>query len=331
MSKKINVSIIGATGYTGLELLKILLNHPHVEIKYLISSSHDKQKISEVYPHLQHICEKELSNPNIEQVAKESDVIFLAMPHFEAQKIVPKIIGLCKIIDLSGDFRIKDSNTFQKNYGQEHECPEIISQFDYCLPEINTVKSSNISNPGCFATACQLALFPIKNFIKKANVVAITGSSGSGKTPSETTHHPIRNHNLKSYKIGSHQHMPEILQNLELENTKINLVPTSGPFTRGIHLTAFIELTENLDAKNLYEKAYAEKYFIRLKNNVELSHIIGSNFCDISIIQNGQELIVQAVIDNLLKGAAGTAVQNFNLINNLDEKTGLIHLIPLYP
>ena len=317
MPKKINISIIGATGYLGIELLRILINHPNVNIKHLISKSQSGKKISDVHPHLQQICDKKLSEISLKKAAQESNVVFLAVPHLESKKIVKEINGLSKIIDLSSDFRLKNDKS-------THD-------FQYCLPEINKVKSDNIANPGCFATACQLALYPVKDLIKTANVVAITGSSGSGKTPSETSHHPIRNHNIKSYKIGIHQHLDEISQNLDLDIEKINFVPTSGPFTRGIHLTAFIELTKNCNALDAYKKAYANKPFIRLKNCVELAQIIGSNFCDISIYQNKNHLIIQTATDNLLKGAAGTAVQNFNLLNKLDEKVGLINLTPLYP
>lgn len=338
MSKKITVSIIGATGYTGIELLKILVNHPKVSIKYLISGSQNGQKISDIYPHLAGICDITLTNTDYTKVAHESDVVFLATPNFEAQKIVPQIIDLTNIIDLSGDFRIQNKELYEKYYGTNHEAQKELKKFIYGLPEIiktagpkNTEHFSAIANPGCFAITAQLALLPLKNLIKKADIVAITGSSGSGKTPSETTHHPIRNHNLKSYKIGTHQHIPEILQTINLKEDQINLVPTSGPITRGIHLTAFVELKKNVDAKKLFSKTYAKAYFVRLKETVALAEVVGSNFCDISIQQNGKNLIIQAAIDNLIKGAAGTAVQNFNIMNNLDEKTGLTHLIPLYP
>lgn len=345
MSKILNVSIIGATGYTGIELLKILINHPNVNVKYLISESHNGQKISDVYPHFAGICELKLTNTDLSKVAEESDTVFLAVPHFESQKIVPKIIGKTQTIDLSGDFRIQNVKLYEKYYGHKHESQKELKKFTYGLPEISSHKNydkknyslkdiKNIANPGCFATVCQLALFPLKNSIKKVNLIAITGSSGSGKTPSETTHHPIRNHNLKSYKIGTHQHIPEIIQGLNLKEENLTLIPTSGPFTRGLHLTAFVELKKKKSHKeiiNAYKKTYAKASFVRLKESVELAQIVGSNFCDISIHQDKDQLIIQAVIDNLVKGASGAAVQNFNLTNNLDEKTGLINLIPLYP
>ncbi|MDA1061019.1 MAG: N-acetyl-gamma-glutamyl-phosphate reductase [bacterium] len=308
---KINTSIIGATGYTGIELLKFLLNHPNVEIKHLTSSSFEGP-ICEIYPHLCNISKHQITKTDPIKVAKESDVVFLALPHGESCNIVPQISGKTKIIDLANDYRLS-------------------KDFIYGLPEINDVKkSSQIANPGCFAIATQLALYPLKKSIKHVNIVAITGSSGSGKTPSETTHHPIRNHNVKSYKIGIHQHIPEIIQTLEIQESQITMIPTSGPFTRGIHLTAFVEgKTEN--ASKTYKKAYKNAPFIRIKDNVELANVIGSNFCDISIHEHNGQTIIQAVIDNLIKGAAGTAIQNFNLMNNLKEDSGLRNLIPIFP
>lgn len=337
MSKKITVSIIGATGYTGIELLKILINHPNVSIKYLISGSQNNQKISDIYPHLAKICDTVLTDTDYVKAAKESDVIFLATPNLEAQKIVPQIIGLTKIIDLSGDFRIKNTSLYEKYYKTKHQAINELKKFIYGLPEISDPKNYsrgnfiNISNPGCFAITCQLALFPLKGLINTVDILAITGSSGVGKTPSDTTHHPVRNHNIKSYKIAVHQHIPEISQGIGLKENQINLIPTSGPITRGIHMTAFVNLKNNVNALDLYKKAYSKAYFVRLKETVALAEVVGSNFCDISIYQNGKKIIIQAVIDNLIKGAAGTAVQNFNLINNLDEKTGLTTLTPLYP
>jgi len=329
---KITVSIIGATGYTGIELLKLLINHPNVEIKHLTSNSH-RGKISDLYGHFKQVCDLQLSNIEPIKVAKDSDITFLALPHKETQKIVPQIIEHTKIIDLSGDFRIQDEELYQKYYHQKHSCPELVYKFTYGLPELykdQIEKAQHIANPGCFATVAQLALFPLKGSIENVKMIALTGSSGSGKIASEATHHPIRNHNVKSYKIDGHQHIPEIIQSLEIENSALSFVPTSAPFTRGIHLTAFVK-TDQKNTKDLYEKAYADCPFIRIVDQVELANVVGSNFCDIAIHEQDGEIIIQAAIDNLLKGAAGTAMQNFNLMNNLEENTGLKHLTPLYP
>ncbi len=314
------ISIIGATGYTGIELIKIIKLHPQINLKYIVSNSSAGNKLSEIYPHFQNICEQELISldQHLDQIISDSDTIFLALPHGKSQEVAEKLIGKVKIIDLSADYRLN---------------PE----FTYSIPEINkeqTKQSSQVANPGCFATTIQLALAPIKNQIEQASIQGITGSSGSGKSASATTHHPVRNHNLKSYKIATHQHLAEINNNLELNSNQITFVPTSGPFTRGIHITAFVTLKENhsLDQiQKTYSDFYHQQPFIRIKDAIQLADVVGSNFCDISIHQHQNQLIVQSTIDNLIKGAAGNAIHNFNLIHNLPETTGLNSLLPLYP
>jgi len=337
MSKKIDASIIGVTGYTGLELLRILLNHQDVELKYLISQSHGGQRISDVWPHLKGVCDMKLSDDNAAKVAAESDILFLALPNNEAQKIMPEIIGKTKIIDISGDFRLKNFDMYEKYYGQKHEYTEGVEKFVYGLTELNKdeiIKAQNIANPGCFAITAQLALLPIKEILQNVSIFAITGSSGAGKTPKEELHHPVRNHNVKSYKIGQHQHIPEIIQTLKISEKQISFVPTGGPFTRGIHLTAFPEFKKEM-AKNevaeMYKNFYKDKPFIRIKENIQLAEVIGSNFCDISINEAGGKIVIQAVIDNLVKGAAGGAIQNMNIMLGLPEAAGLITLSPLFP
>jgi len=323
--KKIKVSIIGVTGYTGLELLKIIKIHPYIEIKHLVSHSHNGEKINDIYPHLESIYSQKMisaKNENdFEKIAAESDLIFFALPHGHSTKIIPKIKTLTNIIDLANDFRPKSNK----------------NNFLYGLPELQKEKISKaslIANPGCFATAIELALLPIKEHIKEVSIQGITGSSGSGKSISQGSHHPIRNHNIKSYKITTHQHIPEIAETLSIQKEKITFVPTSGPFTRGIHTTAFIKTTKKVESEKtikLYQTFYENHPFIRIKETVQLAEIIGSNFCDISINFHKDKIIIQTVIDNLIKGAAGTAIQNFNLMYKLPENTALKYLLPLYP
>lgn len=330
MNQKIRVSVVGPTGYTGLELLRLLNLHPNVEIKYLISSSVKDGSMADIWPHLEGCFEKNLDDVDYSKVAEDSDVVFLALPHMVSQSIVPELFGKVKIIDLSGDFRLKNLDNFEKFYGDVHQFPQGLEKFVYGLCEANrdVVKNAeNVANPGCFATAVGLCLLPFGGVFKKAKIVAITGSSGLGKTPSDGGHHPLRNHNVKSYKIGVHQHLPEIAEGLGVPMESIVLVPTSGPFTRGIHCTAFICGGSPVD----FLKFYKDSPFVRVKDSVQLADVIGSNFCDISVTKVGNGLIVQAVIDNLVKGAAGQAVQNMNLMFGLDEGTGLINIIPLFP
>lgn len=330
MNEKIKVSVIGPTGYTGLELLRLLNLHPNVEIKYLVSGSVKDGKMSDIWPHLSGCFEKTLDDVDYEQVAEESDVVFLALPHLVSQSVVPELLGKTKIIDLSGDFRLKNLENFKKYYGDDHKFPEGAEKFVYGLCEANrdVVKNTeNVANPGCFATAVGLSLLPFGGVFKKAKVMAITGSSGLGKSLSEGGHHPVRNHNLKSYKMGVHQHTPEIAEGLGVDIEKIILVPTSGPFTRGIHCTAFVCGGSPVDFENFYK----DSKFVRVKDSVQLADVVGSNFCDISVTKIGGGLVVQAVIDNLVKGAGGQAVQNMNLMFGLDEGAGLDKIIPLFP
>ncbi|MDP3975438.1 MAG: N-acetyl-gamma-glutamyl-phosphate reductase [bacterium] len=339
---KSKVAVIGATGYTGLETVRLVLQHPHMELFAVTSESSAGKKLSEVYPHLQGVTDLVLQSfeKDKDQIIQQAHTLFLALPHGTTQAIVQEISKhqtTPKLIDLSGDFRLKDAKLYEQYYGKKHDFPEGLGEFVYGLPEANKedIRSAkNVANPGCFATAAQLALLPLKGNIKHAEVFAVTGSSGSGKEPKESTHHPVRNHNVKSYKIGSHQHIPEVLQTSGLTAEQLSFVPTSGPFVRGIHLTAFIELEKELDeqqVKKLFETEYADDPFVRIKDQVELAAIVGSNFCDLSVQAVNGRIVVQAVIDNLVKGAAGTAVHNFNLMQELPETTGLEALIPLYP
>ncbi|OGJ42459.1 N-acetyl-gamma-glutamyl-phosphate reductase [Candidatus Peregrinibacteria bacterium RIFCSPLOWO2_02_FULL_48_14] len=342
---EINVSIVGITGYTGLELLRILVQHPAVKLRHLISHSFTGKKISEVWPHLSGVCDMTLSGAPLEQVVRESDFVFLALPHGESQKIMLELMqsaeggAAAKIIDLAGDFRLQDIELFERFYGTPHAYPQGVASFVYGFLEWQKEKILQVkyvANPGCFALTSQLALLPFQGKIQDVSIVAVTGSSGSGKTPSEGTHHSVRSHNMKSYKIGKHQHIPEVMQSLGLEESQIVFVPTSGPFVRGIHLTATI--TPSLDtitseeAYGMLAKFYGDEPFIRVKSlgvAVQLVDVIGSNFCDISVQVLNGKILVQAVLDNLMKGASGNAVQNMNLMCGLPETTGLLTLSPL--
>ena len=332
--KMIKASVIGITGYTGLEQLRLLLAHPHVEIAYLTSRQHDGVQIGEVYPHLAHL-DLEITNTDHNEAAKGSDVVFLALPHKTAQDVVADLHGKVKVIDLSADYRLDDEATYEKYY-QEHNHPHLLGEVVYGAPEIVGAKkiaaASTVANPGCFALLTQALLHPFKGLIESADIFAITGSSGSGKTASEGTHHPVRNHNVKSYNINVHRHIPEIIRAGDITEEQLNFVPTSGPFTRGIFANAFINLKADIEPLDLAEQAYADAPFIRLQDSVALAHVTGSNFIDLSFAK-GQDgrILAQGALDNLVKGAAGCAVQNMNLMFGLDEGEGLFELAPLYP
>lgn len=322
----IKASIIGITGYTGLETLRVLLAHPDVEIGYLTSRQHRGASIGDVYPHLAHLDLK-ITDTDHHEVGANSDVVFLALPHKTAQDVVADLHGKVKVIDLSADYRLDDVATYEKYYC-EHKHPALLAEVVYGAPEIyrDAIKDADtVANPGCFALLAQLMLLPFAGAIDHADIMAITGSSGSGKSPSEGTHHPIRSHNMKSYNINAHRHIPEIMRSAQIDESQLNFVPTSGPFVRGIFATAFVKTSA------APKEIYFDAPFVRVTDNVALANVVGSNFCDVSFKKTSGGYVVQGALDNLVKGAAGCAVQNMNLMFGLDETAGLITLGTVYP
>ncbi|MFA5352154.1 MAG: N-acetyl-gamma-glutamyl-phosphate reductase [Candidatus Gracilibacteria bacterium] len=334
---KTKVAIIGASGYIANELLRILLSGEDVEIVALTSESEAGKRISDFNPHLGKFCDLTLEkfSPSIWEKA---DVVFLALPHNVSQEFVKSLPKKCpKIIDLSADFRLQDLAVFEKFYGK-HTYGEKVPEFVYGLPELHRVEIKQakfVANSGCFATASILALKPLaeKNLITQANISGFTGSSGIGRKPVEASHHPVRNHNFKAYQIGCHRHLPEIQQETGVQN--INFTPHSAPVSRGIFLSVFVNLTKEISEEELvkiYHKRYDSEPFVRVVENAELANVVGSNQCDIAVkLINKQVAHISAATDNLMKGAAGTAVQNFNLITGRSETAYLKNLLPLHP
>ena len=328
------VSIVGITGYTGLELLRLLLAHPEVDIVHVTSRAHENTPIGDVYPHLAHL-DIVVSKPDLDVIAAESDVVFLCLPHKTARDTVAALHGRVKIVDLSADFRLDDVETYERYYNVPHIHPELLKSAVYGLPEITGAEkiahAKIVANPGCFALLSQMMLYPFAGTIENTDIMAITGSSGAGKSASDGTHHPVRNHNIKSYNINAHRHIPEICRTARITEDQLNFVPTSGPFTRGIFATAFVRIKDGSVPK-CAEETYKGQPFVRLQNEVALANIVGSNFVDLNFKKvDEHSYIVQGAIDNLVKGAAGCAVQNMNLICGFDETLGLINLSPLYP
>lgn len=334
MQPKITASIIGITGYTGLEILRLLETHPHVKIGHLTSRQHDGAVIGEVYPHLAHL-DYAITNTNHNVVAEASDVVFLALPHKTAQSVVADIHGKTKVIDLSADYRLNDAQTYQRYY-TDHAHPELLGDVIYGAPEFfkDQIKAANtVANPGCFALLSQFLLYPFAGNIASADIIAVTGSSGAGKSATDGTHHPVRNHNLKSYGINKHRHIPEIIRTAQIDEAQLNFVPTSGPFTRGIFAQAFVAVKDSVtDPQSALKSTYKDAPFIRVQTEVALANIVGSNYVDLSA-QTGHDgrILVQGALDNLVKGAAGCAVQNMNIMMGLDETTGLSNLGAVYP
>jgi len=328
---KIKASIVGITGYTGIELLRCLLQHPDVEITYLTSRQHDDAPIGHIFPRLSHLNHLKVTNTDHETVAAESDVVFLCLPHKAAQDVAPTFLGKTRLIDFSADFRLKDAETYKRYYHIDHQKPDLLDgTFVYGLPEVyrdEIKKADAVANPGCFALLVQVLLLPFAGDMKKADVIAISGTSGGGRADRDPVDHPALSQNMRSYLVNAHRHIPEILATSGLEENHLNFAPTVGPFLRGIFATAFIgsDHTGNLDV-------FKDHPFIRLTGKVELTNVVSTNFVDLSYQQghNG-EIIAQGALDNLLRGASGTAVQNMNLMFGLDETAGLIFDTPVYP
>ncbi len=337
ISKKIRVAIFGGSGYGGSELLRILLFHPNVEIVLVTANEHAGKAVGEVHKNLFGITDLrfELAPPDLSKL-ENVDVAFFALPHGQALNLIPQLPANVKVIDLSGDFRINDKDVFKEFYKLEHTADELQKNFVYGLTETNReqIKQANyIANPGCFATATLLALAPmVKSGLLTGKIIvdAKTGSSGSGAKAAANTHHPQRVNSFYAYKPFQHQHVPEISQHLREvgEFTDDFVFMThSLPVSRGIFASAYLETTNiltNEDVKNLYESFYKDSFFVRVvENSPDINWVKTTNFCDISAHSNGRQIAVFSAIDNLVKGAAGQAVQNMNLMFGLDETTAL--------
>jgi len=335
--KKLRVGIEGGAGFTGGELIRLLLSHPKVEIAAATSSTFPGQPVFLAHPNLR--GRTNLSFTRKLDYAK-LDCIFLAGGHGDAMSEVPAILAengpRLRIIDLSGDFRLRDEALYPIWYTRKHKAPQLLKKFAYGLVELNRSeigKARLIANPGCFATATALALGPLaKGGVSGiVSVTAITGSSGSGANPTSITHHPTRHSNLKAYKPFTHQHIPEIEQILERlagkKALKLSLVPISGPFSRGIYAVCQVDLPKGWTServKNLYATAYKGSSFVRLvPEPPSLNAVNGSNHCDVFVtVQEGRICVISA-IDNLVKGASGQAIQNLNVMMGWDEGIGL--------
>jgi len=333
------IGIAGGSGYGGIELVHILRRHPQVEIAWISSQQHAGKKVEEVYPHLRGLLDLRFS-PIEELPTSGLDVLFLGLPHGEAMKIVPGLDQDLLIIDLSGDFRIADSKTFEEFYHLPPPSPQEQKSFVYGLTELKReeIRSARrVANPGCFASATLLALYPLfkENWIKGPVFVdSKTGSSGAGNSPGATTHHPWRSHSLFPYKPFAHQHLPEITQLLSKPDTPVIFQTYSAPFVRGIFASHYMELGKSVtdqEVADLYESYYGSDFFIRwIPGCPNVSFVRHSNFVDIGAATQKGYLIVWSVLDNLQKGAAGQAVQNMNLMCGFPEETGL-DTAPVHP
>jgi N-acetyl-gamma-glutamyl-phosphate reductase len=335
MIKNLKIAIFGGSGYGGSELLRILLFHPNAEIVLVTANEHAGKLVGEVHKNLFGLTQLRFEQTPEDLSNLDADVAFFALPHGQAISLVPQLPKNIKVIDLSGDFRIDDADIFRQFYKLEKS--DLQSEFIYGLTEINREKiktADKIANPGCFATTTLLALVPmVKSHLLVGKVIidAKTGSSGSGAKAASNTHHPQRMNSFYAYKPFTHQHVPEISQCLksvgEFENEFV-FMTHSLPVSRGIFASCYTELKDEIstaDLKQIYQDFYDDNFFVRIvENSPDINWVKTTNFCDIAVNVQGKQVVVFSAIDNLVKGAAGQAVQNMNLMFGLDEKTGLI-------
>ena len=337
----IKIAVLGATGYAGIELVRILSAHPEAELKILGSQSFDGQPISEVYRNFSHVLDMNCEKLDLDRVAG-CDVAFTALPHGASKDVIPSLIekGL-KVIDLSGDFRYDDIKVYEKWYGQEHSSPELLAESVYGLPELyrdKIKKARLIGNPGCYTTCSILGAYPLleSGIGSPDNVIidAKSGVTGAGRGLGLAFHFCECTENTKAYKVATHRHTSEIEQELSKAagcEVMISFTPHLVPLKRGILSTIYVNLNKKCTAQELtelYRDFYKGEYFIRVKDVgalPETKHVAGSNFVDIGIVVDERldRAVILSTIDNIYKGAAGQAVQNMNLLFGLDEKTGI--------
>lgn len=345
----IKVGIIGATGYAGGELVRILMGHKEAEIVWYGSRSYIDQKYADVYRNMFQIVDAKCMDDNIEALADQVDVIFTATPQgFLASVINENILGKTKIVDLSADFRIKDVKVYEKWYGIEHKSPQFIEEAVYGLCEVNRDKVKGarlIANPGCYTTCSILTAYPLakEGIIDMRTLIvdAKSGTSGAGRGAKVSNLFCEVNENMKAYGVASHRHTPEIEEQLGYasgENVTISFTPHLVPMNRGILATEYATLKKDVtgeEVKAIYDKYYADEKFVRVLGEgvcPETKWVEGSNYVDIGfkLDPRTNRIVMMGAIDNLVKGAAGQAVQNMNLLFGLPESEGL-ELVPMFP
>ena len=341
----IKVGIVGGTGYTGVELLRILVQHPKVKLKVITSRQEAGMAVDELFPSLRKKITLKFSDPNKADLNK-CDLVFFATPNGVAMQQARSLFDAgVKIIDLSADFRIKDVAEWEKWYGISHACPELVAEAIYGLPEVNRESIKNaklIANPGCYPTAVQLGFLPLieAKIVDMNQLIADTksGVSGAGRKAEVHTLFSEAADNFKSYAVPGHRHLPEIkqgLSNIARKQIGLTFVPHLTPMIRGIHATLYATLTKQIDLQTLYADRYANEPFVDVLpagSHPETRSVRGSNFCRIAVHrpQGGNIAVILSVTDNLVKGAAGQAVQNMNIMFGLPETLGIEH-VPLLP
>jgi N-acetyl-gamma-glutamyl-phosphate reductase len=344
--------VLGAAGYGGGELIRLLSAHPAVAAITAASRSHAGKPVHAAHPGLRGIVESGFeAEPDWARIAASADagvrvVVFAALPHGElAEKLTAleaawakaEIDSRLTLIDLSGDHRLSDAAAYAKHYGKPHPHPSNLGRFGYGLPEWQRAKivgAKRIANPGCFATGIELALLPLLGLeLEWVAVSGTTGSSGSGALPSDTTHHPTRANDYRAYKPLVHQHLGEVEQLVAAhgKRTQVSFVPHSAPLVRGVSCTLQARVPDAAAAAERVRAFYSKEPFVRVvEGSARLAVVAGSNFCDLAVAHAGDQLVVMTALDNLVKGMAGQALQNMNIALGIDERAGLMQA-PLFP
>lgn len=341
MSKRFKAAVMGGSGYGGGEMIRRLLLHPEVELVRVASIDYVGEPICAAHPNLEGRTDLVFEDLGPAEAARDVDVVLLGLPHKVAAHKVPEILPTgARIVDLSGDFRLRDLAAYEKYY-QPHPCPEHLDEFVYGLPELNrdAIRSAKyVASPGCFATTIELGLLPLAKrgwLSGKVETVAMTGSSGSGVAAKAGTHHPVRASNIKTYKTLDHQHTPEIVETLRNAGAQVDLhfVPISAPLPRGLFASSFTYVDAGLDEATIqqaFADFYADEPFVRVPKArlPEVAAVAGSNYAEVGCVLGeveGDKRLVTCftALDNLIKGGAGQGIQNMNLILGLDERLSL--------
>ncbi|MCX8044884.1 MAG: N-acetyl-gamma-glutamyl-phosphate reductase [Desulfobacterota bacterium] len=341
-----DIAIIGASGYTGLELIRILSRHPHIKVTAVTSERFHGQLLSSIFPSLEHRCPLRLEALDLDRIVHKADLFFTAVPHTEAMRIVPHLLGHGKkVIDLSADFRLKDQKTYETWYAP-HTAPHLLPVAVYGLPELNRAslrRAHLVANPGCYPTSIILPLMPLlkENMIRTESIIidAKSGVSGAGRSLKTSSLFCETSEGCSAYNVLRHRHQPEIEEQLSrIAERPISIVfsPHLIPMNRGMLSTIYVTMKRSMKStsiRSLYTTYYRRERFIRILPDGTFPHtgrVRGSNMCDIGFAMSGRRLVVMSAIDNLMKGASGQAVQNMNIMLRCDEHTAL-EAIPLYP
>ena len=338
MSGKIKVGIVGAAGYTGAELLRLLCRHPDVELTAVTSRAEAGNAVADLFPNLRGYLDLAFVQPDQASLGS-CDVVFFATPNGTAMHLVPDLLASgVRVIDLAADFRLRNADEWQQWYGMDHACPDLLKEAVYGLPEMNrqSIREARlVANPGCYPTAVQLGFMPLleAGAVDAGSLIADakSGVSGAGRKAAIGNLFAEVNENFHAYNVSGHRHLPEIRQGLQAmtaDHIGLTFVPHLTPMIRGIHATLYARLTSEVSVQQIFERRFAEEPFVDVLpagSHPETRSVRGGNTCRLAVHQPGQEdvVVILAVIDNLVKGAAGQAVQNMNLMCGLAETAGL--------